>query len=302
MSGRDWHIAREEYVSFDGGTLFVRECGRGQPIILVHGGPDFDHTYLLRLADTYRLIYYDQRGRGRSAPETQPDDVTMATDVADLHAIQSALLPGPAAILGHSWGGLLALEYAIQHPAKVSHLILMDTAPASYADAHLLLQAFRDQHVSIQAEMDALEHSEAYQAGDPDVLAALTRLHFSSGVLRADHLDLLIARLRESFEREGILRGRAIEERLQGETWGVETYDLFPALARLNIATLVLHGDADFIPLEIAAHVAQAIPGAQLVVLKDCGHFASLEAPEQVRAALAEFFERTERRGVESGE
>jgi proline iminopeptidase len=70
-------------------------------------------------------------------------------------------------------------------------------------------------------------------------------------------------------------------------------YDLLPKLHSLSIPTLVLTGDRDFIPVEIAAHIAHAVPNAELVTLKGCGHFAYLECPAEVRTALDAFFAAT---------
>jgi pimeloyl-ACP methyl ester carboxylesterase len=85
--------ARQGFVAVDGAELYYRDVGQGQPIIILHGGPDFDHTYLLpdmdRLADGYRLIYYDQRGRGRSTG--QPADVSLASELADLDTLRQHL-------------------------------------------------------------------------------------------------------------------------------------------------------------------------------------------------------------------
>ena len=110
-------------------SLYSREIGRGQPIIVLHGGPDFDHGYLLpdldRLADAFRLIYYDQRGRGRSANEVLPEEVSLASDVDDIDKVRQHFHLESAALLGHSWGAVLALEYALRHPERVSHMILM---------------------------------------------------------------------------------------------------------------------------------------------------------------------------------
>ena len=101
-------------------SLYSREIGQGQPIIVLHGGPDFDHGYLLpdldRLADAFRLIYYDQRGRGRSADHVRPEDVTLASDVDDLDKVRQHFRLDSPALLGHSWGAVLALEYALRHP------------------------------------------------------------------------------------------------------------------------------------------------------------------------------------------
>ena len=73
------------------------------------------------------------------------------------------------------------------------------------------------------------------------------------------------------------MKARAVEDRLMRDTWQVDSYDLLPKLQALNIPTLVIWGDHDFIPREIAAHIARAIPNVQLVTLKDCGHFAYME-------------------------
>ena len=77
------------------------------------------------------------------------------------------------------------------------------------------------------------------------------------------------------------------------DTWEVDSYDLLPKLQTLSIPTLVIWGDHDFFPREIAAHIARAIPNAQLVTLKDCGHFAYMECPGEVRTAFNDFFQRT---------
>jgi proline iminopeptidase len=94
--------------------------GEGHPVFVLHGGPSFDHNYLLpdmdRLAGTLRVIYYAQRGRGLSADGVEPGDVTMESEVEDLDAIRRSLGLDAVALIGHSWGGLLAMYYAIAYP------------------------------------------------------------------------------------------------------------------------------------------------------------------------------------------
>jgi proline iminopeptidase len=121
-------------------------------------------------------------------------------------------------------------------------------------------------------------------------VAAYYRVHFRAALRRPEHLESIIARLRAGFTPAGVLQARAIEDRLYDDTWRSPAYDLLPALARLGIPTLVLHGDADLIPVACATHIAQAIPGARLVVLPDCGHFAYLERPAAVYQEITAFF------------
>ncbi len=139
----------ESRVPIGNATLYAREIGSGQPIIVLHGGPDFDHTYLLpdldRLAASFRLIYYDQRGRGQSADHVVANDVTLLSDVADLDEVRRHFQLESPTILGHSWGAVLALEYALRHPRRVSHLVLMNPAPAAASDVTVLRQVLRSE-------------------------------------------------------------------------------------------------------------------------------------------------------------
>lgn len=290
---------RESRVPAERATLYARDIGRGHPIIVLHGGPDFDHDYLLpdldRLANDLRLIYYDQRGRGRSADGVKAEDVTLASDVEDVDRVRQHFELTSTALLGHSWGAVLALEYALRHPTRVSHLVLMNPAPASTSDVALLRKAYLAQ---LGAEMDRqreIAGGAAYQEGDPEAVSARYRIHFRHALARTEDYEKLMARMREAFVRqgkEGIVKARAVEDRLMAETWNVAAYDLMPKLSSLRIPTVVIWGDHDFIPLEISTHIARAIPNAQLVTLKDCGHFAYLECADGVRKVFSDFFAR----------
>src|SRR6476661_1732168 len=103
-------MPHESRIPVGNAELYSREIGQGTAIIVLHGGPDFDHSYLLpeldRLSDSYRLIYYDQRGRGRSADGVKPEDVTLASDVEDIDRVRDRFHLEQATVLGHSWGAV----------------------------------------------------------------------------------------------------------------------------------------------------------------------------------------------------
>src|ERR1041384_4936774 len=98
-------VPREGFVPVKNAELYYREIGQGQPIMLLHGGPDFDHTYLLpdmdRLSDSFRLIYYDQRGRGRYATNVQPADVSIQSEIEDIESLRGYFQLESMAVLGH---------------------------------------------------------------------------------------------------------------------------------------------------------------------------------------------------------
>jgi proline iminopeptidase len=282
-----------------GGRLFYREIGRGLPTIVLHGGPDFDHRYLLpemdRLSDRLRLVYYDQRGRGSSMPDTDPDSVTIAGESEDLDGLRAHLGLDTTALLGHSWGALLALEYAVRHPQRVSHLILMNGAAASAAECARFRDGRRRRAPADLEHLRALAAAPRFVSGDLEADAEYYRVHFRTALARREDVERIVIRLRAGFTPAGVVRARAIERRLYAETWSAEGYDLLPSLARLRIPTLVIHGDHDLIPRSCAEHVARAIPDARLRVLRDCGHFAYLERPEEVHQAVGAFLAGTAR-------
>jgi proline iminopeptidase len=285
---------RESRIPVGSAELYSREIGKGPAIIVLHGGPDFDHSYLLpeldRLSDSYRLIYYDQRGRGRSADHVQPEDVTLASDLADLDKIRQYFHLDSVVLLGHSWGTVLALEYALRYPQRVSRLILMNPGPASTDDYKELRKAWLEKRPDEMERRKAISTSAAYQEGDPAAVTAYYRIHFRPALARPEDYEKFMTRLSASFTKEGILKARAIESRLMIETWASPDYNLLPKLKSLSIPTLVIYGDHDFIPATTATHIADAIPNSRMVTLKDCGHFTYLECPVPVRENIAAFF------------
>jgi proline iminopeptidase len=283
------------YVVVDRARLYTRVVGTGRPILVLHGGPDFDHHYLLpemdRLADSFRLIYYDQRGRGRSADGVRPEDVSIASEVEDVDRVRCHFGLESVALLGHSWGGVLAMEYATRHPERVSHLILMNTAPASGDDCQVLRQHLaRLRPAGDVEQMQTLAASDRFRAGDLDVEAEYYRIHFRPALGSPERLEDVLGRLRTHFTAESVLVARAIEHRLYDETWMTAGYNLIPRLQALNIPTLVLRGEDDFIPVAVADRIARAMPHARLCELARCGHFVYLDSPDEVHEHISALF------------
>jgi proline iminopeptidase len=219
----------------------------------------------------------------------KPEDVTLESEMADLDEVREHFHLDKVVLLGHSWGTVLALEYALRHPERVSRLVLMDPAPASAAD----INRFRKERVEkwpvLMELRKAIADTTAYKQGDPEAVIAYYRVHFKPALARSEDFEKLIMRMQARFieqGRAGILKSRAVEDRLVNETWASPSgYDLHPKLKELNIPALVITGDHDFFPFA-AEHIAQAIPGARLVTLKDCGHFPYLECPASLREQI----------------
>src|SRR6476661_446414 len=208
---------RESRIPVGNAELYSREIGQGTAIIILHGGPDFDHSYLLpeldHLSDSYHLIYYDQRGRGRSADGVKPEGVTLASDIADIEKVRQYYHLDSVVLLGHSWGTVLALEYALRYPGRVSHMILMNPAPASTDDYKQLKNDWLEKRAADMERRKAVADTAAYKEADPDAVIAYYRIHFKPALARPADYEKLITRMQASFIRQGnagIIKARAV--------------------------------------------------------------------------------------------
>ncbi len=286
---------RDGYVPVDGADLYFKQVGEGDPLVAIHGGPGggANHRHLSPhldgYADRYQVTYYDQRGKGRSRGDLDPDQVSVETYVDDLHAVCDYLELDRPNLLGHSWGGLLTMSYAIRHPGRPRRLILMHTAAASKRE-HDEFSKYQDSLVdTIRDEAEEITSSEEFKAGDPATTERFARMFYGLGFADPEDADQLDVHVPDA---ESVLRSRLISMRFT-ETLFSQEYDLIPDLAELDTPTLVIHGDHDWIPLPAVERIATAMPNASLVVLADCGHFAQIEQPEALRETIDSFFSTT---------
>jgi proline iminopeptidase len=273
--------AREGMVVVRGVELFVRRVGHGSPAVVLHGGPGAHHDYLLpgfdALAEGRELIYYDQRGGGRS-PVARDVAVGWTEHVADLEALRTTWGLERLTLAGYSWGGLLALLYAVSHPGRVGRLALISPAPA--------WRAARDQ----------FEGAFARRNLDPAFQEARRRLR-ESGLRERDPaafqqriFELSVAPYFFDPERARELTPFRVTGRTQQEVWqSLGDFDLRPRLPQLRgIPALVLHGEEDPIPIE-AARTAAALIGAEFHPLSRCGHVPYVESFDAFRTLVGGF-------------
>jgi len=263
-----------------GVSLYERRVGSGPPVVMLHGGPGASHDYLRPgfdlLAGSRTLVYYDQRGGGRS-PVARDVPVGWQEHVADLDALRELWGQERLAICGYSWGGLLAMLYAVTHPARVERLALVSPAPA-WREARQRFEddfARRNLDPALQAERAHLRES-GLRESDPE---AFQRRLFELSV-RPYFVDP---------ERVRELTPFRIVHRTQQEVWSsLGDYDLRPGLARLDVPSLVLHGREDVIPWE-AAETAARLLRAEWHLLSPCGHCPHVEQPEAFARAVGGF-------------
>jgi proline iminopeptidase len=272
----------ERLVSVNGVSLFERRVGSGPPVVVLHGGPGAHHDYLLpgfdALAEGRELIYYDQRGGGRS-PVPRDVPVGWREQVADLEALRQYWELERLTLTGYSWGGLLALLYTIQHPSRVERLALVSPAPvwrAARDDFERRFQA-RSMTPALQAARQALRES-GLRERDPTLHAA--RL-----------FELAVAGYFHDPSRAADLTPFRVTERTRTEVWqSLGDFDLRPQLRSLATPALVLHGDDDPIPPQTARETAECLR-AEFHLLPNCGHVPYVEAFDEFVRRVSGFLE-----------
>ena len=266
-------------------ALLVRRVGRGHPVVVLHGGPGAHHEYLLPQFDAFaqdrELIYYDQRGGGRS-PVARDVPVGWTEQVADLEALRAHFGIERLTLAGYSWGGLLAILYSLQHRDRVERLALISPAPA-----------WRAARESFERRFGAAQSRPCLPGGARDVsekadCASEIPQRFSSGSssCRWRRTSSIPAQARN-------LTPFRVTGRTQQEVWAsLGDYDLRPRLGELQgIPALVMHGEDDPIPIEAARTAAQLI-GAEFHPLPRCGHVPYVEARETFTSLLDGFLGR----------
>jgi proline iminopeptidase len=252
-----------------GVSIFERRIGNGQPVVVLHGGPGAHHDYLLpgfdALAKRRELIYYDQRGGGRS-PVSRATAVGWKEHVADLEELRRQWEIAQLVLAGYSWGGLLALLYTVEFPERVARLALVSPAPA-WREARLEFER-RFQQRNLAPELQR-QRATLRESGlrDQDPAQYAQRL-----------FELSVAPYFFDPTKAHELTPFRVTGRTQQEVWNsLGDYDLRPQLGRLKLPVQVIQGEDDVIPVETSRAVAQ-LTGAQLELLPRCGHVPYVEA------------------------
>lgn len=264
-----------------GVDIYIRRVGSGPATVVLHGGPGASHDYLLPGFDTLardrELIYYDQRGGGRSSV-ARDIPVGWREQVADLEALRNLWSMEQLTLAGYSWGGLLALLYALEYPGRVARLALVSPAPSWRAAREEFEQTFSRRNLDpvFQEERKRLRES-GLRERDPEA--------FQQRIF-----ELSVAAYFFDPNRARELTPFRITGRTQQEVWAsLGDYDLRPRLPSLaGIPALVLHGDSDPIPIEAARATADLI-GAEFHALRHCGHVPYIEALEEFSTLLNGF-------------
>jgi proline-specific peptidase len=286
--------SEDAYVDAPGGRVWMRRCGggAGAPLITLHGGPGSPHDYLEPLAglgDDREVVFYDQLGCGRSDRPTDKSLWKIDRFVAELNAVVETVGRKPLHLLGHSWGAMLAVDYALTHPENVASLIL--DSPC------LSMQRVRSDMERLRAALPmavqrVLDSCEAEGRTDSGAYGAAAMVFYRRHVCRKTDWPEPLMRSQQNWALPvyHTMWGPA-EFTPNGNLAGYERED---GLRELNRPVLYLCGRYDEITPEATAAYHHQTPGSEFVVFEDSAHVQHLEEPERYDAVVRGFLARAE--------
>lgn len=270
--------ARQGLMSLPDGRIFYEVIGSGEPIVVIHGGPGLDHNYLSGNA----LVYYDQRGTGRSEATLDSTGINIDAFVRDIDQLREVLGYDRITILAHSFGGLIGLRYAMAHPDRTRALVLMNSVePGSRWRTLTRVRQLAARTEADSVELAELVASEGFQERAAPVVSQIYRVSFRGTFRNRARVDELNLALSSRTARDGQDVARLLGMSLGEVDWWDE-------LGTLDVPTLVVHGRHDPTPTAMATELAEALPQGELVVL-NTGHFSYVEDPTGLLQAISTF-------------
>ncbi|MBN2054270.1 alpha/beta fold hydrolase [bacterium] len=271
------------FITVNNARIYYEIAGTGKNVLTMHGGPGIgdhgDHKKMFQtMEDRFRFVYYDQRGNGQSE-HCDPSTYTHDQNVEDAEALRKALDLGPVALSGGSYGGILALEYALKYPAGLKCMILRGTA-ASY-------------------ELQDAAFTNALNSNLPGVTREILEDLFygrmkSNDDLR-DKFSMIYPLYSTTYNPEKLTKMLARKEFYAAThnaffTTAFPNYDIRGRLSEIRTPTLILAGRHDWItPMKFARELADNMPNAYLEIFEQSGHSIHSDEPDKFYRVTEEF-------------
>jgi len=289
-------LGREGYVTTsDSARLFYRVVGRGRDtLIAIHGGPGVDLESIAGdfapLADRHVIIFYDQRGAGRSELPTDTTRLAVARQIADLDEVRRHFGIARATLVTHSYGPLLAASYALAHPRAVRRMVFFGPVPPRRGDFWQRFGASMGQRLDSTARARLADANRRLADPNADTRQACRDLWAVGMRPRLAEPDRTLPLIRADLcasTPAGIRYGLTTTNRVVMGYFG--DWDLRERLRTLDVPTLVVHGEEESIPMDMIEEWVTSLPHARLVRVPKAAHFAYVERPEVVWPEVERF-------------
>jgi len=285
------HVRHE--VEVEGGTVIAYEFGEGDDVLLLlNGGPGLPCDYLREahscmIDEGFRVVAFDQLGTGASSRPTDPALWSITRYVAETESVRQSLNLGRIHLLGHSWGGWLAIEYALTHPEALKTVTLADTN----ADMpHLVSELYRLREALGLETVAMMQRFEAEGRFDhPAYQAAITLLNYRH-VCRLDEWPVPLNRSLDDWNMGPYMTMQGPNEFLY--TGNLKDWNRVPDLHRITTPALIVCGQHDELTPACSLRMKQHLPDAEITVFPNSSHMPFYEEPMAYYQVLTDFLKR----------
>ncbi|MCY0859218.1 MAG: proline iminopeptidase-family hydrolase [Sulfolobaceae archaeon] len=283
----------EGYKTIFGIKIYYKlyKTGSNKKLITLHGGPGGSHDYLIPLADLanygINVLFYDQFGCGRSDDPKDPSDYTVEHGVEELEELRKQVFNDKVVILGHSYGGLLALAYAIKYQHNLKGLIVssgLSSVPYTVKEMQRLIDELPKEYRDAIRKYDSLKDYK-----NPEYLRAVNYF-YSQHLLRLKEMPEPVKKTLEFLEK------RKTYEIMNGPNeftiiGTIKDYDITDKISKIQVPTLITVGRYDEVTPNVAELIHKNIKGSKLVIFEDSSHMAMWEEREKYLSVVREFIE-----------
>ena len=296
----DQYKMEEGFVDAHGILIYYKALGKGDPLVILHGGPGASHDYflpyLLPLARQNRLIFIDERGSGRSQKLQDSTAYTMDNMAEDVEAVRQTLGLGKISLLGHSCGGVLAQTYALKYQQNLTHLILCSTFSSTAHMNDVFKKIKEKMSPELRNRIDKLEKAglfghgkdfEKHRYTSEYMVAAWGEGYFP--YLYQNHPDANydpIANGNTAWEVYREMWGSSGEFIIDGNLKNAEYTD---RISTIKVPTLITVGDNDECAPSLSHEMNEKIAGSKLVILPKSGHMNFVDQPDLYISAVEGF-------------
>jgi proline iminopeptidase len=277
------------YININTAKHYYSISGRGDTLVILHGGPGLSHKYMKPQIDSllsseFTLLYYDQRGSGWSEGENDSTNLNMDSFVRDLEELRRHFGLSKVNLLGHSFGGLLGMYYGITFPDNLNSLVLIDTDAASYdLRTPYQIKTINSRLTEEQNNyLDSISGSDEFKNYDVSSYNKYYKTFLTSYF--ANPRDT--SKLTLGFDSVSIKKIDATNNHVRK---GLGKYDIHDKLYRITCPTLILHGTESVFSVDGAKAIKNKIPHSELSLYENCGHFEYIESPANFKKSVLDF-------------
>jgi proline iminopeptidase len=290
---------QDGFVDANGVMIYYTMMGRGEPLLILHGGPGASHDYflpyLLPLARHHKVIFIDERGSGKSQKLEDRSAYTIENMVEDVEAVRQGLGLGKIDLLGHSYGGALAQAYALKYQRNLNHLILASTWSSSAALNDVFVRMKQNMAPELRARIDRLEAQGLFGQGKPYeknrysneyMIAAWGEGYFPYVYHNRPDPNYDPTALGMGWDLYREMWGEHGEFIIDGNLKSVEYTD---RLAGIKVPTLMVVGEHDECEPALSQAMHEKIAGSKMVVLPNSGHMTFVDQTGMFIKTVDEF-------------